>query len=448
MRIPITPPSLADVLTSFETKQGVERISKVIGLGVGPAPGGKYRHWDTLRHVQPPEGVTSEDWWSAIKFARSQNKRAISLLDREGRPFTYCLADPVLERLHAIDANTTGPIEGNASITNPQTRDRYVQNSLMEEAITSSQLEGAATTREVAKEMIRSGRNPIDKSERMILNNYRAIKLIGDLTDQPLSPELIFKLHNTITRGTIEENALGHYLRTPGDGIGVYDDRDNTLLHDPPPPSELPNRLKMMCEFANEESPGVFLHPVIKAIILHFWLAYDHPFMDGNGRTARALFYWSMLKQGFWLFEFISISRIIRAAPAKYGKSFLYTETDENDLTYFILSQLEIVMRAIDELHVYLERKTQEIREMESLVRATVTLNHRQLALISHAMRHPGARYTIESHKNSHDVTYQTARTDLLKLETKELLVRSRQGRAFSFAAQPDLDERLRALSQ
>lgn len=448
MRIPVTPPTFKDVLESFRSEEGIDRISKAIGLGVGPAPGGKYRHWDTLRHVPPPDGLTSADWWLAIKFARTQNKRTIPLRDKDGRPFSYCLADPVLELLHEIDANTAGPIATNTSITNPQTRDRYIQNSLIEEAITSSQLEGAATTRVVAKEMIRSGRKPIDRSERMILNNYRAIKLVGRLTDQPLSLDLIFELHETITKDTIEENALGHYLRTAGDGIGVYDDRDNKPLHEPPDPAELPARLKAMCRFANEEKPGVFLHPIIKAIILHFWLAYDHPFKDGNGRTARALFYWSMLKQGFWLFEFISISRIIRAAPARYGKSFLYTETDENDLTYFILSQLQIVKRGIDELHVYLERKTLEIRDTEQRLRATVSLNHRQLALISDALRHPGSRYTIESHRRSHDVTYQTARTDLLGLETKSLLIRSKQGRAFSFAAPPDLDDRLKALAE
>ncbi len=448
MRIPITPPTLSDALESFQGEEGFDRLSKAMRMGIGPAPDGRYRHWDTLRHVPPPEGITSEDWWSAIKFARGQNKRFIPLVDKKSQPFSFSLPDPVLELLHEIDSNTTGPIASNTSITNPQTRDRYVQSSLIEEAITSSQLEGAATTREVAKEMIRSGRDPIDKSERMILNNYQAIKLIRDLTDQDLSADLVFDLHRTITAGTIEENAFGLYLRTTGDAIAIYDDRDNKLLHEPPLASELAWRLDAMCKFANEQAPGVFLHPVIKAIILHFWLAYDHPFVDGNGRTARALFYWSMLKQGFWLFEFLSISRIIRAAPAKYGRSFLYTETDENDLTYFILAQLKIVKRSIDELHVYLDRKTREVRRTEQRLRAAVSLNHRQVALISHALRHPGFRYSIASHRVSHDVTYQTARTDLLALEAKLLLVRSKQGRSFSFSAPADLDERLRNLTE
>lgn len=447
MRIPKTPPTFVELLASFRNKEDVDRLTRVLARNTGPAPDGKYRHWDTLRRVPPPEGLSSEDWWAAIKFARSHGRRQIPLRDKRGGHFSYCLPDPALELLHEIDASAAGHVATSTPITNPQTRDRYIQNSLIEEAITSSQLEGAATTRDVAKEMIRSGRSPLDRSERMILNNYRAIKLISGLKDEPLSRDLIFKLHSTITENTLAQNATGDYLRSEGDGIGVYDDRDNKLLHDPPAPAELPDRLETMCGFANDVEPGAFLHPVIKAIILHFWLAYDHPFVDGNGRTARALFYWSMLAQGFWLFEFISISRIIRAAPARYGRSFLYTETDENDLTYFILSQLKIVKRALDELHVYLDRKIKEIRSTEQRLRATASLNHRQLALIAHALRHPGMRYTIESHRMSHDVTYQTARTDLLALESKTLLIRSKIGRSFTFAAPPDLAERLQALS-
>jgi Fic family protein len=72
-------------------------------------------------------------------------------------------------------------------------------------------------------------------------------------------------------------------------------------------------------------------------------LGYDHPFLDGNGRTARALFYWAAANNGYWLMEFISISQIIKQSPAQYGKSFLYSEYDENDVTYFIVHQLSVI---------------------------------------------------------------------------------------------------------
>ena len=202
-----------------------------------------------------------------------------------------------------------------------------------------------------------------------------------------------------------------------------------------------------MCDFANKTRADAFLHPILKAIILHFWLAYDHPFVDGNGRTARALFYWSVLSQGFWMFEFLSISAIIRKAPAKYGRSFLYTETDENDLTYFILAQLQVIRRAIEVLYAYLDKKALEIRATEQILRASVAINHRQLALLGHALRHPGMRYTITGHKQTHSVTYQTARTDLLDLASRNLLIKTKTGLFFSFTAPTDLATRLQTLS-
>lgn len=446
MRIPDRPATLTQILERLRDPEHLKRLAAVIGR-VTSAPDGKYRHWQTLLRLEPPEGLTHDDWWAGIKFARAPLRRPLPLVDREGKPFSYSTPDAVLALLHQVDRLAGGPLTTSEPIANRETRDRYIQSSLIEEAITSSQLEGAATTREVAKEMIRSGRKPTTVSERMILNNYRAIRLIGKLKDQPLTPDLVFEMHRTIIEGTVDHRGDGGFLRRPGDRIAVYDETDNAILHDPPPAEEIPERLRAMCEFANQAETGIFLHPVLKAIILHFWLAYDHPFVDGNGRTARALFYWSMLSQGFWLFEFISISRIIRKMPARYGRSFLYTETDENDLTYFILSQLDVIRRAFGELRQYLDRKTQEIRETENLLRSSTILNHRQLALLGHGLRHPEMRYTIESHQRSHDVTYQTARTDLLDLTAKGLLTQRKVGRRFVFSAPTDLAERLKTAS-
>jgi Fic family protein len=180
--------------------------------------------------------------------------------------------------------------------------------------------------------------------------------------------------------------------------------------------------------------------------LLHFWLAYDHPFEDGNGRTARALFYWHMRTRGYWLAEYLSISRILADAPARYGRSFLHTETDALDTTYFIVYQLEVIQRAIAELHSYLARKVSEIRDVEQLMQADPTaFNHRQVALLGHAVRTPGQVYSFQTHATSHGVTHETARNDILPLVEKGLLVRQRAGRKHLFSARPDLAQHLEA---
>jgi Fic family protein len=327
-------------------------------------------------------------------------------------------------------------------IRNNETKNRYYVNSLIQEAFTSSQLEGATTTRLVTKELIQTGRQPFDKSEQMILNNFTAMKSINKLKDEPLSKELVFNIHQLVTEKTLDNSSAAGRFRSVNERIRIID-MYNEVFHEPPPAQQIEQRMAAMCDFANCNTPEYFIHPVIRAIILHFWLAYDHPFVDGNGRTARALFYWLMLRHRHWLFEFVSISQIIVKAPAKYARAFLYTETDDNDLTYFIIYHIDVIRRAIKVLYEYLERKTKDLRDIENRLRAIATLNHRQRALMSHALRHPNYRYTFRSHQISHNVVYQTSRLDLLNMEKRGLLKSNKIGKTWYFTPVEDLEKKL-----
>jgi Fic family protein len=201
-----------------------------------------------------------------------------------------------------------------------------------------------------------------------------------------------------------------------------------------------------MCRFANGEPTDGFVHPVVRSIILHFWLAYDHPFVAGNRRTARALFYWAMLNQGYWLAQYLSVSSILRKAPSKCARSYLLTETDENDLTYFVLYQLGVIERAIESLHAYLARKVAEMREIEQLIRGSEVLNHRQLFVVQHASRDQSERFTVAAQQRQHRVTYESARSDLLGLERLGLVTKAKVGKKYVFTAQHDLADHLRHL--
>jgi Fic family protein len=354
------------------------------------------------------------------------------------------MTDTVQRLVHEVDRDASGRIELPEDVTNKGTRDRYVVSSLIEEAFRSSQLEGASTTRAVAKEMIRTKREPRTHSERMILNNFHAMEWVQQHKDVPLTVEGIFELHSIVTRGTLDVvDAVGRFRRYDED-VRVVDLETNEVLHIPPHADLLPARIQEMCKFANAATAdGPFIHPVARAIVVHFWLAYDHPFVDGNGRTARALFYWAMLKQGYWLTEFVSISRVINKARIKYDRAFIYTESDENDLTYFLLNQLKVLRQAIDDLFGYLKRKAKEVREIEVKLRGRDDLNHRQLALLSEALKHSESRFTIEGHQTTHRVVYQTARTDLMGLVNRGFFEQGKVGKKLYFVPVRDLERRL-----
>jgi len=442
MRKPKSPPKL-EVLQQ-KTKANPEQTAKFFEM-ISKRLVDKYLHWDKLRYHTPPEDVSNEQWWLAIKKQRQSQFKQIPLMDEDQKPFQYLTNDFVSETLHQIDQAVATFNQMPEQIKNTETKNRYYVNSLIQEAFTSSQLEGAVTTRIVAKEMIRTGRLPCDKSEQMILNNFAAMKHINKLKNELLSKELIFDIYQLVTAKTLDDSSAVGRFRTADEKVHVID-MYNEVFHDPPPANQLEERMAAMCAFANGRTPEYFVHPAIRAIILHFWMAYDHPFVDGNGRTARALFYWLMLRHKYWLFEFVSISQIIVKAPAKYARAFLYTETDENDLTYFIIYHLNIIRQAIKTLYEYIELKAKRLQAIENQLRGIQVLNHRQRALISHALRHSSQKYTFRSHQISHNVVYQTSRLDLLDLENRGLLTSQKIGKTWYFTPVNDFEEKLTKL--
>ena len=447
MKRPVPPPSTGRLLHELLTDAKAEhRFDHLLEERLGAAPGGKYRHWDTFRHAPPSGRFSAEEQWIAVKLARRALYRRLPLQDVRGVPFQYALPNPALEMLHQIDRKAGGNIQGSDQVTNPATRDSYLFKSIVEEAITSSQLEGASTTRKVAKAMIQEGRTPRNRSEQMILNNYAGMRYIRQYIGSPLTPEIVTELQRRLTDGALDDPTAAGRLRRDDEDI-VIEDESGTRLHTPPPASQLEARMRAMCDFANGGQADEFMPPAVRAILLHFWLAYDHPFVDGNGRTARALFYWSMAREGYWLCEYVSISRILRKARAQYARSYLYTESDDNDATYFILYQMRVLLRAIGDLHDYLARKAAELQSVDDLVRQASAmhfeLNPRQLALVGHALRQPAGRYTVESHRISHGVSYETARSDLLKLVGRGLLEQRKVGKAHVFVPVAKLRELL-----
>ncbi|NWH06727.1 Fic family protein [Desulfobacter latus] len=449
MKVPVTPPDYfkiinqgdgPDFLTYLKTCNAVDEK-------------GRYLHWDKLRHHAPPEGLTVEQWWAGIKLIRLNQSKKLNFESKDGISFNFTKTDEIEEQTHWLDKNAAGTIKSSFPIdAKSGMKKEYIIKSLIREATTSSQIEGATTTREVAKEMILQDRAPKNHSEQMIYNNYHAMEFILENKSEPLTLSMVLELHKILTTNTLKDEKKAGVFRTVKDAdIYVADEVTNKVLHLPPGAKGIEKRIERLCRFANGQGNG-FIHPVLKAIILHFMLAYEHPFIDGNGRTARALFYWAMINEGYWLTEFISISQVIKRSQTQYAKAFLYTETDSNDLTYFILHQLDVIKKAISELHEYLSERTQRIQEaQELLLGATLKkeLNLRQLSLLHHALANPNFIYNINQYKRNYAIAYDTARKDLLQMSDEFSFLRKlKDGKTLVFLAPADLKERIEKMKK
>jgi Fic family protein len=429
---------------SFEAipsaEENAAKFAKLMMLVINMGSQGEYLHWDKLRFKPMPdfvpEGISLEDYWSAIKISRNATRKFLPFEPKEksALPFSFCRPDCLLAALRRIDIKAGGTVSTGQDVIGRHDGERYLTRSVIEEPFSSSVLEGAATTRLRAQAMIENDALPVTRDDKMVLNNYKAMQFIKEHVNSELTPAIIFECHRIITEGTLERPEMAGVFRDNNDVI-VGDDYGE-VFHQPPHFDELQNRLQKLCDFANqdESDEGAYIHPISRAIILHFVLAYDHPFVDGNGRTARALFYWSCLRAGYWMMEYVSISSIIKTAPVQYGRAFLYTETDENDVTYFLMHQLNVIKRAISELEKYLDRQKGKYRAIENLLTGE-SFNHRQKYLLTEFIRKRVISITIGKHEKDQNVSYLTARKDLDELERSGWLTKEIIGRQHHYKA-------------
>lgn len=355
--------------------------------------------------------------------------------------------EAILYQLVKATGGHVGAVADSAASDSLQSK-FLVSSLIMEEAITSAQLEGASTAREVAKKMLEEEREPIDEDERMILNNYLLLKYAEQKNRDDLTVDVILEFHRIATQGTTENNVVPGEFRVDND---IYiEDGSGNIAHQPPDFQLIEKRLKALCDFANEDNSGQggcdFVHPLIKSIVLHFMIGYEHPFRDGNGRTARAVFYWFMLKSEYRLFKYISISKLLKENPKDYGLSYMYTEKDNNDLTYFIYFQLDTISKAFEELTNYLNNKVSEFKEISESLEKTVwgnALNFIQKDLIKKALKEPGRIFSIKEVSNSYSITDNTSRAYLNKLTELKLFLSTKDGRKTIYIAPSDLLKKL-----
>lgn len=374
-----------------------------------------YDYWDEVKYKKIPESFSQKDLWSLVKASRMRNR--IQIWPQYG--INISITNQMQRICHVFDMNFGGSW-GSNSLIPEENKNQYLISSLMEEAISSSQMEGAATTRKVAKEMLRRKITPKDKSQKMIFNNYQTIQFIVENKDKPLTEELLLKIHRLMTEGTLEHIEDAGRFRLNNDVV-VEDSITHEVVHTPPSYKDIPAFIANLCNFFNEERAKIFIHPIIRGVIIHFMLAYMHPFVDGNGRTARALFYWYMLKQGYWLTEYLSISRIIARSKKTYEKSYLYVEADQNDIGYFVAYNLRVLDLALKELQRYIRRKTL-IKKQAAIFLRLSNVNERQAEIIRILYDDPMEVLTVKDVQIKFGITPTTAKNDIIGLLSMGIL--------------------------
>jgi Fic family protein len=362
----------------------------------------RYLTLDEINYRLKQQGVGEEELVKLKKqILVSRKTGAITLFFKSIKPkFWFYPADVILKKINEIEKigkDLYERINQNATFKND-----FLLDSTIEEAITSAIYEGAHSTRAQAEQLIASGSLPKNKDECMLINNFKAMKWVKENQNKFLTKEVVLELHKIVTENTLE-----------GDDINFQGKfRNDKVFVGPHEGIEYTNIAQAVDEMISvtTNNPRYF-HPLLKGILIHYFVGYIHPFFDGNGRTARALFYFKAIRNQLNYVELLSVSAYLRAHGKQYEKSFEKVKDNEFDLTYFIDFCLDSMMSSLVEV----SKKVGYLLRMNDL-KDRFNLSQTQVGLMQRMALHKFRTIDIEEYAHQISKSREFARQELKAL--------------------------------
>ncbi len=378
---------------------------------------------EVMYRIKTP--LTIESFWPILLQHRKDRSITVPLKDQSNRNFWFVLTDNLKENLNIIEREAQLHF---FEQIDEKFKNNVILNALIDEAFNSSVIEGAFSTRKRTKEMITKKIAPTNKSEQMIINNYKALDFILENLDKPLNEEMILLIYRKVVHNTLEkEDEVDKYR---DDSVLVWDYNTQNVVYQAPSHLYVQSLMDELVGFINNDND--LLHPIIKACVIHFYFVYIHPFFDGNGRTARAISYMYLLQKGYNFFKFFSISTVVQEEKRKYYKAIKDTEDYDSDLTYFINFYAQMIINSITMILQDFDKEYKRQLVKKFLQFKRISLTRRQYKAILFSTK-SNKRFSIAQYQKKFKVAYETARTDLNELYELNIFKKTKVGKKFYY---------------
>lgn len=288
-------------------------------------------------------------------------------------------------------------------------------NALVLEAHYTTHIEGTQLTLDQSKQLwagqhIR-GVNPDDRKE--LLNYRRAFDLVADYVGEgePVTEGLIREIHKRLVDG-VRGNAAapGDYRKIQN---YVVNSKTKEVIYTPPPTYEV---LKMMHELIYWINYETEIHPILISGIAQFQLVHIHPFLDGNGRTARLLSTLCLYRRGYDFKKLFTISEYYDRNRPDYYQAIQSVRDNGMDMTRWLEYFIHGLSTQLQEIKTI---GKQAIKQ--DILAKQYQLSDRQKLVIEYITKQ--GSITIHQLENiCPDVTRRTLQRDLKELVDKNIL--------------------------
>ncbi|MGY0373969.1 Fic family protein [Clostridium sp. JNZ J1-5] len=376
-----------------------------------------------------PKDIDIDEFWETLMEERKKSSISIPLKDQKNENFWFNITENIKKNIEIIEKSATEDLFKSVPFNIEVS---VIIDSLIDEAYSSSVIEGAFSTKRRTKEMVEKNLEPKDKSEKMILNNFYALKYIIENITTPLDENMIINIYKILTEGTLEEDEIVEKYRN--DFVGVWDLSKGNYSYKAPHHTEVQLLMDSLISFIRNNTE---LHPLIKACIIHFYFVYVHPFFDGNGRTTRAISYMYLIQEGYEFFKFFSISSLINEERKKYYEAIENTEIYDSDMTYFIDYYLSMIVKSIERIKVHFKKEFGKKLIKDMMDKAGIFLNPRQTKIINFFITADKNIISAEEYKKKNKISYETARTDLNDLVDLGFFRKAKIGKKYIYRFNP-----------
>ena len=371
--------------------------------------------------------------WEELMEYRKNIGIEIPLIDQKSKNIFFVLTDKLKENIAKIDDLARQNI---FEELDEETKMNVMLGAQADEAFYSSVIEGAHTTKKRTKDMIEKKEQPKNKDEQMVLNNYNALIYVLEKISNPISEGIILDIYHIITNSTLEIDEVVEKYRTGENEVRNLEE----VIYIPPKVENVEGMMNLLIHFIRTESDER-IHPILKAIIIHYYFVYIHPFYDGNGRTARALTYMYLIQNGYSFFKYFSISNLIKEARQGYYKSIKNSEDYESDMTYFAIFYTEMILKSIVKVRNDFKREYLKQVIKLDLEKRGVALNKRQEKIIEKTISFGKESIDIEFYRKTNKVTQETARKDLNILVEMRVYLKEKVGKKYQYRLRTNLDK-------
>jgi Fic family protein len=209
-----------------------------------------------------------------------------------------------------------------------------------------------------------------DRDIQEVLNYRNVLKFIENFQSPELTEETVKHMHSLITDRIMPEETCGEYRKSQ---VVVKNSQTGEITFRPPPSVEIPFLISDFFLWYNSVKLEE-MHPAMKAGIVHYELVRIHPFLDGNGRVARAVATLSLFRDGYDIKRFFSLEEYYDREPMHYYDALQSVAKLEGNMTYW----LEYF---IEGLAIELTRIKEKVKSLSTDLKIKRSMGGQQLAL-------------------------------------------------------------------